>query len=371
MNAALRRSLRCSAARLVAFAVLALTAAAAPASPQAAAQAPTAKPAAPSSVALSAETRLANVRQLTFGGENAEAYFSFDGKWLSFQSTRDALGCDQIFVMRTDGTGLRMVSSGAGRTTCAYFLPDGKKVLYASTHLGGDGCPPKPDFSRGYVWALYADYDIFTKDLRSGAVTRLTSTPGYDAEATIAPDGKRIVFTSVRDGDLDLYSMRLDGSGVQRLTSEPGYDGGAFYSPDSKMIVYRASRPADDAALGRYRELLAKGLIEPRALEIWVMNADGSGKRQVTANGAANFAPFFTPDGKRIIFSSNLSDPKGRNFDIYLVNVDGSGLERVTYNDTFDGFPMFSPDGKKLVFASNRAAAKPGDTNVFIADWKD
>jgi Tol biopolymer transport system component len=328
-------------------------------------------PAAATALALPQERRLANVRQLTFGGENAEAYFSFDGTRLSFQATRDGLSCDQIFVMRTDGSEARMVSSGKGRTTCAYFLPGDARVLYASTHLGGDACPPKPDFSRGYVWALYPDYDIFVSDLASGTLTRLTSTPGYDAEATVSPDGKRVVFTSVRDGDLDLYSMNLDGTDVRRLTSEPGYDGGAFYSPDSKMIVYRASRPADGAALARYKELLGKGLIEPRALEIWVMNADGSGKRQVTSNGAANFAPFFTPDGKRIIFSSNVADPKGRNFDLYLVGVDGSGLERVTFNETFDGFPMFSPDGKKLVFASNRNAANPGDTNVFIADWKE
>jgi TolB protein len=327
-------------------------------------------PPATSQLALPDERHLTNVRQLTFGGENAEAYFSFDGKWLSFQSTRDSLGCDQIFVMRADGSETRMVSSGKGRTTCSYFLPGGKKVLYASTHLGGDACPPKPDFSRGYVWALYSDYDVFVQELATGKLTRLTSTPGYDAEATIAPDGKRIVFTSVRDGDLELYSMKLDGSDVRRLTNEPGYDGGAFFSPDSKLIVYRASRPKDEA-LTRYKDLLGKGLIEPRALEIYVMNADGSNKRQVTNNGAANFAPYFTPDGKRIIFSSNVADSKGRNFDVYLVNVDGSGLERVTFNDTFDGFPMFSPDGKKLVFASNRAAAKPGETNVFIADWKD
>jgi len=322
-----------------------------------------------SSLVLPQESHLSNLRQLSFGGENAEAYFSFDGKRLTFQSTRDALGCDQIFVMSVDGSKVQMVSSGKGRTTCSYFLPDGKSILYATTELGGDACPPKPDYSRGYVWALYGNYDIVVRELASGKTTRLTSTPGYDAEATIAPNGKQIVFTSVRDGDLDLYSMKLDGTDVRRLTNEPGYDGGAFYSPDSKTIVYRASRPTGDA-LARYKELLGNGLIEPRSLEIWVMNADGSNKRQVTNNGAANFAPYFTPDGKQIIFSSNMSDPKGRNFDLYLVNVDGSGLERVTYNDTFDGFPMFSPDGKKLVFASNRAAAKTGDTNIFIADWK-
>jgi TolB protein len=356
------RAIACIAATLA----LSSMPAASPGSTQA-----SAKESAPAAtLELPGERHLANVRQLTFGGENAEAYFSFDGKWLSFQSTREGVPCDQIFVMRTDGTDVRMISSGKGRTTCAYFLPDGKRVLYASTHLGADACPPKPDFSRGYVWALYADYDIFVQDLKSGKRTRLTSTPGYDAEATISPDGSRVVFTSVRDGDLELYSMKLDGSDVRRLTNEPGYDGGAFYSPDSKLLVYRASRPEGDA-LTRYNELLAKGLIEPKALDIYVMNADGTAKRRVTSNGAANFAPYFMPDGKRIVFSSNLADPKGRNFDIYVVNVDGTGLERVTLNDTFDGFPMFSPDGKKLVFSSNRAAAKPGDTNVFIADWKD
>lgn len=315
------------------------------------------------------EKHFRNVRQLTFGGENAEAYFSFDNRWLSFQTTRDAIECDQIFVMGTDGSKLRRVSTGKGRTTCAYYLPGGRKVLYASTHLGGDACPPKPDFSKGYVWALYPEYDIFVTDLKTGQLERLTSTPGYDAEATISPDGKRIVFTSVRDGDLDLYSMNLDGTDVKRLTDEPGYDGGAFYSADSKWIVYRASRPAAGEAMDRYKQLLSQGLIEPRALEIWVMRADGTGKRQVTSNGKANFAPFFHPDGKRIVFASNMDDPKGRNFDIYIINVDGSGQERVTMNETFDGFPMFSRNGKRIVFSSNRNASKTGETNVFIADW--
>lgn len=326
-------------------------------------------PAAQASLALPQEKHLRNVRQLTFGGENAEAYFSFDNKWLSFQSTREGHDCDQIYVMHTDGSNVRMISTGKGRTTCAYFLPDGRHVLYASTHMGGDACPPKPDFSRGYVWALYKDYDIFVTDTKTGKLTRLTDTPGYDAEATIAPNGKHIVFTSVRDGDLELYSMDLDGKNVKRLTHEVGYDGGAFYSPDSKMLVYRASRPPTPEAEARYKQLLSEGLIEPRALEIWVMNADGSGKRQVTNNGKANFAPFFLPDGKRIIFASNMDDPKGRDFDLYVINVDGTGLERITYNETFDGFPMFTSDGKYLVFASNRNDAKPGDTNLFIAEW--
>lgn len=315
------------------------------------------------------ESRLANIRQLTFGGENAEAYFSPDGRRLVFQSTRAPYACDQIFTMSIDGSGVRLASTGKGRTTCGYFLGDAASVVYASTHEAGDACPPRPDYSRGYVWALYPSYDIFVADAKGGRVRRLTSTPGYDAEATVSPDGTRIVFTSVRDGDLDLYSMKTDGSDVRRLTSELGYDGGAFYSADGKWIVYRRSTPEGPEAAARYRRLLADGLVEPRALEIWVMRADGTDKRQVTNNGAANFAPFFHPDGRRIIFASNVGDKDGRNFDLYIANVDESGLERVTYNETFDGFPMFSPDGKKLVFASNRNAKVPGETNIFIADW--
>jgi TolB protein len=319
---------------------------------------------------LPGEKHLANLRQLTSGGENAEAYFSFDQKKLIFQSTRSPYECDQIFTMNLDGTGLRMVGTGKGRTTCGYFLPGDRRILYASTHEGSLVCPARPDMSRGYVWALYNDYDIYTARADGHDLKRLTRTPGYDAEATVSPDGKRIVFTSVRDGDLDLYSMNLDGSKVLRLTHEKGYDGGAFYSPDSKKIVYRAHHPTEPGEVERYEKLLAQGLIEPRALEIMVMDADGSNKRQVTSNGKANFAPYFHPDGKRIIFASNMHDPRGRNFDLYLIHLDGSGLEQVTFNETFDGFPMFSRDGSRLVFASNRHGKRPGETNIFIADWK-
>ena len=314
------------------------------------------------------ERRLRNLRQLTFGGENAEAYFSFDSKRLIFQATRDGGQCDQIFVMGTDGSGITRVSTGKGRTTCAYFLKDGQQFVYASTHLGSENCPPRPDFSRGYVWAVYPDYDIFLSDFNQH-LTRLTDTPGYDAEATLSPDGKKIVFTSMRDGDLDLYSMNIDGSGIQRLTDTLGYDGGAFYSPDGRKIVYRASHPTDETAKAKYTDLLSRNLIEPNQLDIFVMNADGSGRVQVTRNDAANFCPFFHPDGRRIIFASNLGDPRGRNFDLYLIDIDGTNLEQVTFDETFDGFPMFSPDGRQLVFASNRHGKARGETNVFIADW--
>ena len=319
---------------------------------------------------LPGERHFGKLRQLTFAGENAEAYFSFRGDRLIFQSTHPPYGCDQIFTMDLRGEGVRRVSTGKGRTTCGYFLPGDRRILYASTHESGEDCPPKADMSQGYVWALYKGYDIYTARADGGDARPLTRTPGYDAEATVAPDGKRIVFTSVRDGDLELYSMKLDGSDVRRLTHEKGYDGGAFYSPDSRQIVYRANHPTEPKAVERYERLLAQGLIEPRALEIMLMAADGSNKRQVTRNGKANFAPYFHPNGRQILFASNMKDPRGRNFDLYLIGADGTGLEQVSFNETFDGFPMFDREGKRLVFASNRHAAREGETNVFITEWK-
>lgn len=324
-----------------------------------------------SPLAVNGEKHLKNIKQLTFGGENAEAYFSFDGKRLIFQSKRGDLGCDQIFTMNVDGSNVRMISNGEGRTTCSYFFKGNKRVLYASTHGGSRECPPAADMSQGYVWAVYPDYDIYTADVDGKNIKKLTNTPGYDAEATVSPDGKKIVFTSERDGDLDLYTMDIDGKNVKRLTDAVGYDGGAFFSPDNKQIVYRRSTPLTPADIARYKDLLARHLIVPVVFEIWVMNADGTNKRQITNLASGSFAPYFTPDGKRIIFCTNYfaTDARKRNFDLALINLDGTGLERVTFNETFDGFPMFSPDGKKLVFASNRNAAKTGDTNVFIADW--
>lgn len=315
------------------------------------------------------ERRLRNIRQLTSGGENAEAYFSPDGSQLIFQSKRDGRECDQIYTMRADGSDVRMVSSGAGRTTCSYFFARGQRILYSSTHLGGTACPPRPDFSRGYVWPIYPSYDIFTANADGSQLRQLTRTPGYDAEATVSNDGRRIVFTSMRDGDLDIYTMNADGSRVRRVTSELGYDGGAFFSTDGRQIVYRAYHPRTTEEIARYRQRLAENVIEPNVFEIWVMNADGTNKRQITNLNAASFAPFFHPSGRRIIFASNVHDPRGRNFDLYIINTDGTGLERITFNETFDGFPIFSPDGRKLVFASNRNQRERGETNVFIADW--
>jgi Tol biopolymer transport system component len=314
------------------------------------------------------EKHLKNIRQLTFGGENAEAYFSPDGSRLIFQSTRAGNACDQIYSVKIDGTDERRISNGTGRTTCGYFYPNGKEILYASTHGASKECPPRPSYARGYVWPIYDGYDIYRANADGSGLTPLTKTPGYDAEATVAPDGT-IVFTSVRDGDMEIYSMRADGSNVRRLTNRAGPDGGPFFSWDGARIAFRGRLLSAGAEMDEYRSLLKEGLWRPTSLELFVMDRDGSNLTQVTKLGGANFAPSWLPGNKRLIFASNIHDPKGRDFDLYLVNLDGTGLERVTFNNTFDGFPMFSPDGKHLVFASNRNAKTEGETNVFIAEW--
>jgi Tol biopolymer transport system component len=317
------------------------------------------------------EKRLANLRRLTSGGQNAEAYWDAAGTRLIFQSTRPPFDCDQMFTMRADGSDVRLLTGGRGRSTCGFFFPDGRRVIYASTHPAGTACPPPPDRSQGYVWPLYSSWDIFAADAAGGNLTRLTDNDTYDAECAISPDGTRIVFTSLREGDLDLYVMDADGRNVRRLTAEPGYDGGAFFSWDGRLIVFRASRPESREELDEYRTLLGRGLVRPRRLDIYLMNADGTGVRRVTRLAGANFAPFVHPSSRQIIFSSNLHDPSGRSFALYLVNVDGSGLERVTWGEGFASFPMFTRDGARLVFCSSRGAAAPRDLDVFVADWED
>lgn len=315
------------------------------------------------------EKHFANIKQLTFGGQNAEAYFSWDGSKLIFQSTRPPFRCDQIFTMNVDGSDLRLASTGKGRTTCGFFFPDGKRFIYASTHLGDEACPPGPDPARGYVWPVYPAYDIFSARLDDSGLKRLTDRWGYDAEGAISPDGRKIVFTSARDGDLDIYTMNADGTGLKRLTFEKGYDGGPFYSWDGRHIVYRAHHPKTEAELRKYESLLAQNLVRPHRAEIFFMDADGSNKRKVTGNGAANWAPFMHPNGRQIIFSSNLHDPGGGSFSLYLINTDGTGLERVSYGARFDSFPMFSRDGKRIVFASTRNSKQAREFNIFVADW--
>jgi TolB protein len=310
-----------------------------------------------------------NVRQLTFGGTNAEAYFSYSQDRLVFQSTRDEFECDQIYVMNLDGSNVELLSTGKGRTTCAYFLPGDSLILYSSTHAASDECPPPIDRARGYVWKLYDEFDIYLARLDGTIVNTLTSSPMYDAEATVSPTGDRIIFTSLRDGDPALYTMNLDGSDLRKLTDRKGYEGGAFYSPDGTQIVYRANYPQTDEELADYERLMSDRLLRPMRLEVYVMDADGSNMRQVTDLGAASFAPYFHPDGNRVIFSSNHGDPEGRIFNLYMINTDGTELTQITYNDSFDGFPVFSYDGSKLVWASGRNAQTSREINVFIAEW--
>jgi Tol biopolymer transport system component len=322
------------------------------------------------SCAIRREVHLRNLRQLTFGGRTPKGTGRPTAR-IIFQSTSGGLPCDQIFVMDRDGGNKHRVSNGQGKCTCSYFFPDGKRILYASTFGASPECPAKPDYSKGYVWKLEPDYEIFTALSDGSDVRQITHHPGYDAEATISPDGRTIVFTSLRDGDIDLYTMKPDGTDLRRITHELGYDGGAFFSRDGKRIVWRASRPRTEEEVAAYAELLHESQIRPMELELFVADADGTHARQVTTNGASNFAPYFFPDGRRIIYASNVAAPGSRNFDLWIVKEDGTGLEQVTFSPEFDGFPMFSPDGKHLVFASNRNGKTKGETNLFLADWVD
>jgi Tol biopolymer transport system component len=319
------------------------------------------------------ERHLGNIRQITFGGNNAEAYFSADGKRLIFQhkdSVAKTKGCDQEYVMNIDGSGMHRVSNGQGRTTCGYFIEHDQRIIYSSTFAHDTACPPVPDPSLGYVWPL-GRFDIYSARTDGSDLRQLTNNLSYNAEATASPDGKRLIFTSTRDGDIDLYTMNTDGTDVKRITNRIGYDGGAFFSADGKRIVWRAAYPAAAADTADYRRLLAEHLVRPAALELWTANADGTGAHQVTHLGGANWAPYFFPDGKRIIFASNYEAPRGGNFDLYLIRSDGTGLEKITASVEFDGFPMFSPDGRKLVWVSSRHSRVPGEINLFIADWRD
>ncbi len=320
------------------------------------------------------EKHIKNIHQLTSGGQNAEAYFSPDGQRLIFQSTRDGLQCDQIFIMNADGSNAHMVSTGKGRTTCAYFMPDGKRFLYASTHEGGDACPAMPEGAMGrggYAWPVFPTYDVYLADENGKILRNLTHTTGYDAEATVSWKTGRILWTALRNGDLDLYSMNEQGQDVKRLTSKLGYDGGAFYSNDGKKIVWRAGYPKTEAEAQDYKSKLADGKVTPMKMELQIADADGRNQRQLTSFGCASFAPFFTPDDRKIIFASNKNDCDSRNFDLYLINTDGTGLEQVTHFGGFTSFPVISSDGKKLVFVSDRGAKQRHEFNVFIADWKN
>ncbi|RCW93614.1 TolB family protein [Winogradskyella arenosi] len=325
------------------------------------------------------ETHFKSMRQVTFGGDNAEAYWSFDDKQLVFQSNNANwnVSCDQMFLMDanqtfTDSIAPPMVSTGKGRTTCSYFMPDNKHIIYASTHLGDDACPDTPLRKNGkYIWPIYDTYDIFVADLEGNIVSQLTNEVGYDAEPTVSPKGDKIVFTSTRSGDLELYTMNLDGSNVKQITDELGYDGGAFFSPDGTKIIFRSSRPKTEQEIKDYKDLLAEGLVEPTDMELYICNADGSDLRQLTDLGNANWSPFFHPSGEKVLFSSNFESERGFPFNLYLIDIDGKNLTRVTHSTTFDAFPVFSNDGKYLAFSSNRNNGGGRDTNLFIAEWQD
>ena len=326
------------------------------------------------------EKHLKNIKMLTHGGNNAEAYWSPDSKWLTFQSdyTRWGVQCDQIFRMNVEAasndTAYRpqMISTSLGRTTCSYFMPDGKSILYASTHIGSHACPaPAPSDGKKYLWAIYPDFDIFIANKKGKIKKQLTDAAGYDAEATVSPDGKKIVFTSDRSGDLELWIMDTDGKNLRQITTGLGYDGGAFFSPDSKKLVFRASRPQTEEEINEYKNYLKQHLVAPTNMEIYTVNIDGSDLRQVTHLGKANWAPFYHPSGKKILFSSNHHSKRGYDFQLYMINEDGTGLEQITTESIFNAFPMFSPDGKKLVWASNRNNGGTRDTNLFVADWQD
>lgn len=319
------------------------------------------------------ETHLRNIRQVTFGGQNAEAYWSKDGKWITWQSKQPGFPDEQIFKMRPDGSRRRLMSTGKGRCTCSYFSPDGKWIYFSSTHERNEGPQAPVDMSKGYVWRVNPDFALYKvrADGRSKSPIPVIKKPGYVAETTISPDGKFMTFTGDWEGDIDLYRANLDGSGIRRLTTAKGYDGGPFVDWSGKRIVYHRG-PFENAQDEKdYETLHAQNLVRPKRMDLWIMDSWGRYNRQVTRLPGASFAPFIHPDGKRIIFCSNHEDPKGREFDLYLVNKDGTGLNRVTWTGDFDGFPMFSRDGKHLVWASNRHGSVRGETNIFVADWVD
>ena len=325
------------------------------------------------------ETRFLELYQLTFGGENAEAYWSFAGDRLVLQRRHPVEGvdCDRIYVL--DDGELTQVSSGRGVTTCAYFLPGDREVLFASTHGEHASCPAPPDRSKGYVWKLHPEYEVYVVDLESGTERQLTDAPGYDAEGTVSPLGDRIVFTSVRSGDPELWTCDLAGGALHQVTDSPGYDGGAFFSHGGDRLIWRATAftpgaEADEQAA--FAQLLEEHLVRPSAMELVTSLVDGTLRRTLTSLGGANWAPYFTPDDRHVLFSSNHHvGPRSRNFDLFLVPSEGGphgaeSAERVTTYEGFDSFPMFHPRGEWLAFSSNRGGSVEGETNVFLARWR-
>ena len=333
------------------------------------------------SVLFAGETHFKNIIQLTNAGDNAEAYWSFDSKRVTFQRTnpKENINCDQIFMGLVptkvgEKFNYKSISGGKGRTTCSYFTKDGAHIIYASTKNGSEDCPPAVDrakYGNKYIWPLYASYDIFIADTNGKNEKQLTHSAGYDAEATLSYDGKKMIYCSVKEGDLDLYVMDLQTKKEIKVTNTLGYDGGAWFSPDGKKIVWRASRPSTPEEIEEYKSLLKDGLVAPTQMEVWIANADGTNAKQITHLGQANWAPNFTPDGKHIIFCSNHEYKRGFPFNMYLMDLEGNHIEKISRDKGFDAFPMFSPDGKRILFSSNRNNGGTRDTNLFVADWVD
>jgi Tol biopolymer transport system component len=311
------------------------------------------------------EKYISNLKKLTKGGDNAEAYFSWDDKYLIFQSIKKPYKCDQIFIMDINGKNKKLVSTGFGRTTCSYFLPDNEKIIYSSTHHLSKECPEVPKLNlKRYYWTIF-DYEIYLAKRNGEIIRKLTNNPEYDAEGVVSKNGK-IVFTSFRDGDIGIYMMDTLGN-VKKIINEFGYEGGPWFSPSGDKIVFRAFYPENEEEKEKYVELLEKRVVSPPYMEIFIIDTTGENLRKITDFKKICFAPSWHPSGEYIIFSANLENPW--NFDLYIIGIDGKGLERITYYEGFDSFPMFSHDGKKLVFCSNRGGKK-GETNVFICDWK-
>jgi len=324
------------------------------------------------------EKHLRNIRQLTFGGQNAEAYWSKDGKWITWQSKQSGFPDEQIFVMRADGSGKTLMSTGLGRCTCSYFSPDKSWIYFSSTHERNKGPQAPVDMSQGYVWRVNPDFALYRQKLGPVPNSKarmmpmpVVKKPGYVAETTIDPKGRFMTFTGDWEGDIDIYRSDLEGGHLKRLTTTKGYDGGPFVSWDGKYIVYRRGAFANKEEEQKFDELHAKHLVMPLKMDLWIMDSDGKHKRQLTHLAGASFAPFMLPGDKRIIFSSNYENPTGPDFDLYMINVDGTNMKRITYAPGFDSFPMFTRDGKHLVWASNRHGSVPHETNVFVADWAD
>lgn len=315
------------------------------------------------------ETFLANVRQVTFGLPRAgEGYFSPDGTTIVYQAFPIGYPFYQIYVQRLDERIPRLLSTGRGRTTCAYFSPKGDQILFASSHTDPDieqtEKKGREEAAQGgrrrYQWEFDPQMELYLINFDGTGLKRLTDSPGYDAEGSFSPDGSQVVFTSTRDGDPDLYVMRSDGTGVRQLTNAPGYDGGPFFSPDGRWVIFRSDRAKKDM------------------LQLFAISADGKIEVQLTDNlDQVNWCPYFHPSGKYIIWAGADygQGPQKANFDLWTMEIEmtsdsfrGGKTTRITDHKAADVLPVFSPDGRKMMWTSNRTP--DGTSQLWIGDWK-